>query len=411
MLRWTDPNIGDSIVDVVLSISEQTKKLFSDKVALVSYSSIKPSIKTLDGINSKLDDIEIYINKMDNYPGTYLKAMTKAFRYYTRSLQGDKIPYDELLMAIQELPAKLISEDKARVLRERVDKGLTDYGYKGSTQEKIDSWLGATRIEPEQVTKTAEIFLKVAKKATLERICDLPKQDGIDAVKSIKEVFWSGYSAYTGGYRGNLTFNIDRPWSEPTFAQVLTHEAYPGHQTFYCKWDYLYQNGKLPLEASYYMVNSPTNALFEGGPEMALHFLGWDDENDKSSEITKDAKKRYALARDLMDMQRIAQTNACYLTNLGQTDKKGSLDYMKRVGFMNEIESENSYRFFTHPVQKTYYPSYYHGRWMIGKSYEMIPVDKRSEYFKILYDTPHTTSTFIEAIKTFTGKEFDPFKD
>jgi hypothetical protein len=97
------------------------------------------------------------------------------------------------------------------------------------------------------VTKVAENFIELSKAGTLKRVINLPQEDGIDTVKSIRGVFWSGYSKYTGNYRGNLTFNIDRPWTEPVLAQIMTHEAYPGHQAFYCRWDYFYMTHHIPL--------------------------------------------------------------------------------------------------------------------------------------------------------------------
>jgi hypothetical protein len=47
---------------------------------------------------------------------------------------------------------------------------------------------------------------------------------------------------------------------------------------------------------------------------------------------------------------------------------------------------------------------------MVGLAYDATPVDKRKEYFDILYDTPHTTFTFIDAISELNRKEFKPFE-
>ena len=410
MLRWTKPSIGEGIVDVVLSTNEQVRKLHNMDVDLTTYSHIKPTLKSFDEIGSKLDMIDNGIRDIQGHPGQYMREMVKAMRYYARFLQGDTISYTEMIDAIQQLPCDLIPEEKGQELKEKLDSQLSDFGYKGTLKEKADRWLADTRIPPDQITKVAENFIKLGKIGTLQRIVDLPQGDGIDSINPIQNVFWSGLSVYTGNFRGNLTFNIERPWSEPTFAQVLTHEAYPGHQTFYCRWDYLYQQGLLPIEASYYYINSPTNALFEGAPETALHFLGWDNEEEESPEMPLEAKKRYRAARNFLDIQRIAQTNACYLVNVHGMSKDDVLQYMMRVGLFNQLEAENTYKYFTHPTQKYYYPTYYHGRWIVWKAYDLIPKEKRSDFFKILYDTPQTTNTFIEAIKKFTGTDFNPFK-
>lgn len=411
MLRWTESPIGENLLDVVLSIHEQTMALHNDRAVLANYSDAKSTLRNFDKIGRKLDEIDANLCTLGGHPGSYLRAMAKAFRCQARNLQGDAIPYDILLADIQELPSSLIPVGRMGQQKEKAETGMRCLGYRGSFKEMAQAWLSATRIQPDQVTQVAQSLIFLAKQATLERVIGLPEADGINEVKSIRGVFWSGYSNYLGGYRGDLTFNIDRPWSEPIFAQVLTHEAYPGHQAFYCRWDHLFQSGLWPLEAAYYMVNTPTNALFEGGPEMALHFLGWDVEEGGGPEIPTEARVRYAVARDFLDYQRMVQTNACLMTNVHGASEVDALNYMTQVGGMTEIEAHNSYRFFTHPIQRTYYPTYYYGRWLVGLSYALIESAQQPAYFKLLYDTPQTNSTFIESIKGLTGQDFDPFSD
>ncbi|MDN3449607.1 hypothetical protein QMA09_05365 [Planococcus sp. APC 3906] len=409
-LRWTSEPVGEAIVDIVLSLNEQTLKLHDTETASASYSSVKPSLRNFDEIGRKIDEVEKEIQGLAGHPGRYLRSMVNAYRYFGRSLQGDDLPYAEYIANIQELPATLIPEETMAGHRELVEKGLGELGYKGSLQEKAQSWLAETLIAPDKVIEVAESMKDKSKEGTLKRVIELPEGDGLDYIKSIQGVFWSGYSKYTGNFRGNLTFNIDRPWTEPVLAQIMAHEGYPGHQAFYCRWDYLFQQGKLPIEASYYLINSPTNALFEGGPESALHFLGWDRDEEETEGITLQAKQHYKLARDWIDMQRMAMTNACYLFNEGKMNKEEAIAYMMDKGMLGPIEANNCYRFFSHPIQKTYYPSYYYGRWMVGKGYDSVAKDQRAEFFKILYDTPHTTNTFIDAVSDLSGSRFQPFE-
>ena len=82
---------------------------------------------------------------------------------------------------------------------------------------------------------------------------------------------------------------------------------------------------------------------------------------------------------------------------------------MTGSGFLTEVEANNVYRFFTHPVQSTYYPCYYYGRWMIYEAYEAWPKDRRNEFFRLLYDTPQTTDTFIKNVQKVLGETFAPF--
>lgn len=411
MLRWLEPEVGTAMVDVVLSLDTYVKQHYEQEVATASYSDVMPTLNSLSEILAKVAEIEPEVATLEGHPGQYLRAMLKGFKYFARDLAGEKIPYTELIEGIQEITFQPIPASKSEFLANRVSAQLGALGYQGALRSQIDPWLEATKIPADQVVRVADKFLERSKEGTLARVIGLPEEDGIDSINEIRGVFWSGYSKYLGGYRGKLTFNIDRPWYEPVFAQILTHEGYPGHQAFYCRWDYLYQQCKLPLEAAYYLINSPTNALFEGGPEAALHFLGWDMPNEDTPAVTAEEKQQFALARDYLDMQRIATTNACYYVNTGSMNREEAIEYMAKTGYVKEVEAGLAYRFFSDPIQRLYYPSYYYGRWMIGRAYDSVSVEARPAFFKTLYDTPHTTRTFIQAIAELTGKPFDPFDE
>jgi hypothetical protein len=410
IVRWTPEPVGESIVDVVLSLNELTQKLHGQEVATASYSNVRPTLTMFDEIGDKLDQIEKDIKGIKGHPGRYLRSMVNAFRYFGRSLQEDNLPYSEYIANIQELPSTLISDEQINRQKKIVDQELSNSNYKGTFTEKADKWCSDTLIKPDNVTAVAESFKEKSKEGTLKRVIGLPKEDGINTIKSIRGVFWSGYSKYSGNYRGDLTFNIDRQWTIPVLAQIMCHEGYPGHQAFYCRWDYLFRHGKLPLEASYYLINSPTNALFEGGPECALHFLGWDRDEEETEGITSEEKQQFKLGRHYIDYQRMAMTNACYLYNFGQISKEEAVDYMITTGNLTNVEANNCYRFFSDPIKKIYYPSYYYGRWMVGKAYDLVLREQRPDFFKILYDMPHTTNTFIDEVSKLTKKEFTPFE-
>lgn len=411
MLRWTDEGIGDSIVDVVLSLDAFVKREYNQEIATASYSRLRPSLDTLDAVMDKLAEVVPAIESLTGHPGAYLRAIHRALVMFTRNLQGDEIPYQELIEVIQEVPCEVIAEEKAERLGESIACQLGNLGYQGSLGEQVDAWLNDTRIPADKVIAVADKFLARSKTGTLKRVISLPDADGINSVNPIRGVFWSGYSKYVGGFRGTLTFNLDRPWYEPVFAQILTHEGYPGHQAFYCHWDDLYQQGKWPIEAAYYLINNPTNALFEGGPETALHFLGWDSLEEDTPDISAKDKAQFRVARDYLDLQRIGTTNACYYVNTGQMNQQEAIHYMGRVGRMKEVEANLAYRFFTDRIQRTYYPAYYYGRWMIGRAYDSVTPEQRGEYFRILYDTPHTTNTFNAAISDLIGRPFRPFDE
>lgn len=409
ILRWTPAEVGDRLIDCIVSFSAYSKERFQYATALASYSAIKPTMTSLETIHDALEDIGRAIAPYTGYEGEYLQGIHQALVCALRIAQGDQLSYVERVKALQQLECQMIPEHNILQLREKVSKALGDMGYQGDCGAKVQQWMQETVIAPDEVTKVAREYIDQAKHDTLKRVIELPEDDRIDEIKGVTGVFWSGFSLYNGDHCGTLHFNLDRPWSVPTFVNILCHEGYPGHQAFYCRWDQLYQQGKWPLEASYYAYNTPTNALFEGGPELGLHALGWDDPTVETAGISMEMKKVFALGRDIIDLQRMYQTNACFMANIHQANQQECVQYMLSSGIFAEVEALNAYRFFTDPIKSTYYPGYYYGRWFILKAYELFAPDRRKDFFRILYDTPHTTDTFIQAIREASGEDFVPF--
>lgn len=409
MLRWMAPAFGDSLIDVMLSISAQSKLRYGKETALASYSTGRPTLTTLDEIADQVVILQKAASDMTGHEGAYIQGMLEAFGCSAQVLQGDQLSYLEKVDRMQQISLQEIPKENFAGLAEKIERQLKELGYKGKVGEAIGHYLDDTLIPPGEVTTLAKQFLGQAKADTLSKVIQLPAGDGIDGVHGATNVFWSGYSRYDGNYRGTLNFNLDRPWSRPTFANILCHEGYPGHQAFYCRWDDLYQRGLLPLEGAYYAYNTPSNGLFEGGPEIGLHALGWDDPLVVTPGLSMEMKQSFALGRDILDLQRMYQTNGCYYVNVQGAANEEAIRYMLSGGTLSQVEAENACRFFTDPLQCTYYPAYYYGKWMVLGAYQCFEENERPEFFKILYDTPHTTNTFIQAIAEATKKPFAPF--
>ncbi|WP_416143658.1 hypothetical protein [Planococcus koreensis] len=135
-LRWTSEPVGEAIVDIVLSLNEQTLKLHDTETASASYSSVKPSLRNFDEIGRKIDEVEKEIQGLAGHPGRYLRSMVNAYRYFGRSLQGDDLPYAEYIANIQELPATLIPEETMAGHRELVEKAWGSSAIKAACKKK-----------------------------------------------------------------------------------------------------------------------------------------------------------------------------------------------------------------------------------------------------------------------------------
>ena len=412
MLRYAPEGIGEQILAIVGAISLITERDYDDETMLANYSHQPLRPMKPEEIVSAARSVKSQVKDMKGREGVYLNGMIDAFEMFARILAGEEIAYRDAVRVMQQVELRPVPAHKFEELSEAVDRQVGDLGYKGTTGQKVRAWLEDTRIEGDKVAAYSQSLIEKAKAKTEKLIVKMAQGDGIDAVKTVRGVFWSGNSKYLGNFRGALTFNIDRPWSVPSFGNILCHEAYPGHQAFYSHWDDLYLRGILPLEGAFYSTaGNPANPMFEGAPECGLHFLGWDDERVDTPEITAQEKKIFRAGRDVLDLFRLYQQQGSYLYHVEGASKEDAVQFMLKDGICTKIEAENTIRFSTHPVQQYYYPSYYYGHWLVNGCYEAVPFDRKEEFFRLLYDRPHTSETLIAEVSELVGKKLDPLKD
>ena len=409
MMRYTKEGVGEQIVDILGSISLITEARYDDKTLLANYGHVPATMKTPEQIVDAANEVKKAVRDLPGREGLYLNGMVDAFTLYARILGGENVPFGDAIQVMQQVRMRPVPQEGFDELAEEICRQLGDLGYKGNVGERISAWLGDTTLASDQVVAFSSTLLDKAKARTEQRVVKMAEGDGIDEVKSIRNVFWSGFSRYLGNFRGDLTFNIDRPWSVPTFANVLCHEGYPGHQAFYSHWDDLYLQGKLPLEAAYYSTaGNPANPMFEGTPECGLHFLGWDDERVDTPEITDEQKKIFLIGRNVLDLQRMRQQQGFYLYHIEGASKEDVFQLMRKDSLSSEVEANNFLNFMSHPVQQYYYPAYYYGHWIVHELYEAVPQEKWGDFFRLLYDRPHTNETLILETSELVGRKLDP---
>lgn len=404
MKFYTDPKTAAEWINVVVSTSHLGVAKFGRPLVLANYSGAEPKLHTIADVEGALTNVESAVAGLTGHPGDYMRILCKSQRAVLSILKGDKRPYLSLVHDILDLDFAPIPASEADALRVQLDDGLGIMGYSGPLHKKVEHWLSETSLTGEAVIDLAKEIVNSARQATLRQVVELPLSEGLDSIYSVRNVHYSGRSQYTGNNRGWLHFNIDKQWQKDIFIQVLCHEGYPGHQTFYCLWDVLFLSGSWPLEASYYQLNNPTNVVFEGGPEVAMTFIGWDQGDNPEAHARR-------VGQIFKDLNRVGMNNACLYANLGEMNRTEAILYMMDHMTMRD-DAERAYEFMTDTLACTNYPQYYYGRRIVDKAYALMSGSPalRERFFDILYRTPHSTSTFVKAISDATAITFDPFK-
>jgi hypothetical protein len=405
-LSYTTPELARRYVDLVASLSAygEAPERLGREMMLSNYSGVEPTMTELPQMEEALDEVTEAAQRLEGHPGAYMRALVRASRAVVGRLRGEERPYLDVVRDIIEIDLEPIPDSEAERLRDELRDGLGELGYDGTLEERVVAWRDATSLTGDAVIEFARTIMDDARRATLQRVVALPEGEGLDDVYGVRDVFYSGRSKYVGDYRGWVHFNIDKTWQRDVFVQVLCHEAYPGHQTFYALWDHLYREGRWPIEAAFYQRNAPTNPIFEGGPESAMHFIGW-DVGDTPEALG------YRLGQTYKDLGRIAMQNACLWVNTGHMTRDEAIELMVEH-LVPRDDAERAYAFFTNAVSRTHYPQYYYGRRIVAKAFRRFEGsdEARRRFFDLIYRTPHTTSTFISAVAEASGAPFDPFR-
>lgn len=411
-LYWTDAETARLMVNIAASLAKSVQS--STKIPLFhgQLLGVEPTLNSYDAVKEAIKRVREKTDAVAGYPGDYLKDTVDAFEGLVRFLTKEKdYTFKDAQRDIMGIDFKPIPEAMFTHFYKKVNDRLTELGYTGAPGEKIHKWQNDHLIPDTEVTRVAEQYLEKSRAAAKARVVPyLTMDEAVDDVESVRDMPWSGYSSYTAPYHSKLQFNIDRPWNAPSFANVLTHEGYPGHHVVNCLWEHGFHEGTFPFEGAYYLDSAPNNALFEGVPEVAVRFIGWDDPHVETPELTAAEKADIILAKDIMDLQRLYQTTACYLYHVEHKSKDEVVKYMVDTGWYSPIEAENTTRMFTFSFGAIYYPGYYYGRWLVQKAYDLVPASHRAELFRLLYTMPQTNRTLIDAVRKFPGcADFDPF--
>jgi len=404
-LCYTDPENAARYVDVVASLSALAERpeYLGREMLLSNYSGVAPSLTSLEAVEDALAQVEAAATRVTGHPGAYLSALTTSSRAVISILRKEDRPYLDLVRDIIQVDFRPIPATEGERLRAELAEGLAALGYRGTLRQQVDAWLAATSLTGDEVIDFGRSILARARADTEARVTKLPEGEGVDALEGIRDVFFSGRSGYEGNYRGWLKFNVDKHWQRDVFVQVLTHEAYPGHQTFYSLWEQLFSEGRWPIEAAFYTRNAPTNPIFEGGPEVAMHLIGWD---------VGDTPEALALrvGQVYKDLGRIAMNDACLYVNTGQMTRAEAVALMVDH-FVLPDDAERAYGFFTNAVSRTHYGQYYYGRRVVSEALKRMEHDPglRARFIDLIYRTPQTTRTFVDAVAEATGAPFDPF--
>ena len=188
---------------------------------------------------------------------------------------------------------------------------------------------------------------------------------------------WAALHQYRAGCRSRVLVNAAAPPRRTQLAQVVAHEAYPGHHTERCRKE-LGIVGAGWLEHGAQLANSPQSLLAEGAAELgpaAVLGPGW---GPRVAEVLAgeglgfDGELAERVDAVLARLAPVRQDAALLLHDRG-LPPDDVLAYLVRWLAVDEHRARQMLRFLAHPVWRAYTTTYVEGRDLVRRWWERDP--------------------------------------
>lgn len=292
------------------------------------------------------------------FVGAHLDALAVA----GRRLAGEEMSFiDEVQSYFQVRIGEIDTEVYAAAHQEI--SGLI--GGSGPLDERLAAVRAAETCPPELV----ETVVRTVAAALRERVvgptglADLPEHIDFEIAR---DVAWSGFNYYLGGFGSRVAVNADIGHRMSQFGVLVAHECYPGHHTEHCRKEDLLVNRGGQAEHTIFLVNTPQCLMAEGLGDLALTAAvgpGW---GRWLAEVLDGVGP--AFDPDLMEALEVAsrplntvRQNAAIMLHDRGVDAEDVVAYQQRWSLASEEQARQRLRFMTDPLWRAYTSTYVEG--------------------------------------------------
>jgi hypothetical protein len=152
---------------------------------------------------------------------------TRARRLLHRSVQGNKLPFDEESARIYDVVTPHYDRARSEGIHKQIDALLPGPGTTAERMQAFREQLVIPRDKLEAVFKAA---IAGCREQTAKHI-KLPEGESFD-LEFVTHKPWGGYNWYKGGYHSLIQINVELPIYIDRALDIGCHEGYPGHHVY-----------------------------------------------------------------------------------------------------------------------------------------------------------------------------------
>jgi hypothetical protein len=316
----------------------------------------------------------------------FLAGQLRAAECTARRLAGQPVPYRTEIRNCFDLAVTAGDPERHRQAHRELAALLPGPGPLSArlARYRTDQRVPADRLGP-AVAQLAALL----RERTLRQV-PLPAGESV-AFRIVDDGPWAALHRYRGGLRSQVLVNAGARPRRAQLAELVAHEAYPGHHTERCRKEAgLIGSGW--AEHRVLLANSPASVVAEGTAELGLAAVlgpGW-------GPLVAGALAKVGLGFDGELAERVhgvlsglarVRLDAALLLHRDRSSTAAVVDHLRRWLLLDEPRARQLLRFLQHPVWRAYTVTYVLGAELIRGWWDRDPGPAR---LRRLLDEPWT---------------------
>lgn len=290
------------------------------------------------------------------------------------------LPFRSQLTDFLHVPDQPASDEELDSLRSKMRNLLNQMGYSGDLAAQCEAWQEKNRVKPDEVPEIIQTLLDESWERTEKFLFEIPAPKS-DAMKVIP-ISGAPFNARCNYLERKIELNTDPIMTLPGLKHLAVHEGCPGHYVQFKLRETWYREGTAPADGLLSVVNTASSSVFEGIADTGLKMLEWiESDDDRFSALMG----RYRSG--------IGTGAAWRLNALGWTKEK-VVDWLSSVSLVGgEGWVANRMGFIAAPSRAALISSYWWGEQVVAPEWERVPMGRRPEFLRFLYERMHSNRT------------------
>jgi len=300
----------------------------------------------------------------------WVAAQLLGLQTVARRLAGEDVSYEDEVERCYGVRPEWVPEESFEAAHRELDEALLG---NGSLAERYQAWREGDGLQGDAL---AAVFNGLAEdfRARTKALFELPEGESIE-VDYVSDEPWTAFNYYLGGLRSRIAVNTDVPMTPDIVTHLVAHECYPGHHTEHAWKEQLHvREGR--LEESALMVGTPSSLISEGIAELAPEImLGGEVEqviaaHVEGTGVAYDPELSRTVKAARLPLGYVGGNVALLIHTRGGS-KEEAIEYSMRWGLTTRRRAEQTVRFVTDPVWRSYVSTYTAGEdlcrpWVAG---------------------------------------------